>query len=411
MDELHAFFGSEHVGTFRKTPEGAVFGYTAGYTGTPLSLSLPLDAEATPAAGLAFLDGLLPDRKEVRQRWARERDLPAADPFTLLSAYGEDVAGAVSLSCDPDLGIREPAPVIEATYDDIAARIATLAIDDTSWNDPRVKPRMSLAGAQGKFTLARVNDRWFWSTYETPSTHILKPPSRKFGKLDEFEHLGLELAREAGVEASRSEVAAFLGQTTFITARWDRAQGVRLHAEDANQALGRRTDDKYKVRADEVARLLARHGMADRFVAQLAFNTALGNGDAHAKNYSVLLSRNQVVLSPIYDTVPTYLWQNIDSQFAMPIGNARWPAQLTEKNWRAFAAAAGLDADQVCDRVFPVMAAVADRYEDVFAPAMVDDSARRRLIQKHAKVLSRTVPPRWASVAPPPVPPPVSRCG
>jgi serine/threonine-protein kinase HipA len=70
-----------------------------------------------------------------------------------------------------DLPQREPAALFEASMDDIAARIAALTRENTSWVDPRARPRMSLAGAQGKFTLARVGDQWFWPTYEVPSTH------------------------------------------------------------------------------------------------------------------------------------------------------------------------------------------------------------------------------------------------
>ncbi len=151
MRELFAFFGRELVGTFREADGLVSFDYVDDYEGTPLSLSLPLGATSTAGAAYAYLDNLLPDQHQVRARWARERGLPAADPFTLLAEYGEDVAGALSLSPDPNLDSRRPGPatVIQATDDDIAARIASLAIDDTSWTDPRVRPRMSLAGAQG----------------------------------------------------------------------------------------------------------------------------------------------------------------------------------------------------------------------------------------------------------------------
>lgn len=397
MTDLYTFRGRSLVGVFRPRATGlTTFEYAPAWRVGPISLSLPLDRPAEPGAADAFLDNLLPDRDDVRERWARDRHLPNTDPVTLLAAYGEDVAGALTLTSDPDLPTREPEQPITASEEDIASRIAALTHEATSWHDPRTHPRMSLAGAQGKFTLAHELGDWLWPNYNHPSTHVLKPPAARHKDLDTFEHLGLELAHQIGLRASHSEVMSFLGQRTFVVERWDRApvddeRGVvRLHAEDLNQALGRRTDAKYQVSAVEVARLLDQHGLAYQFVHQLAFNAAFGNSDAHAKNYSLLLDGPKLVLAPLYDTVPVFLWPQYDSSMAMPIGGARQPAELTEGAWRRFAEGAGLDGDRVCAAAFAVTQAVADHYLDVFAPHI--DATRLQRIAKRVKILQRTIP-------------------
>lgn len=396
MRELYAWFGSRLVGVFEDTGgAGARFSYDPAYAddpqATPLSLSLPLDGTGTGAAAYAYLDNLLPDNPDVRARWARERGLDGDDPFTLLSSYGSDVAGAVTLSACADPLEQEPQVLVEATDDDIAARIATLGRETTAWLDPRARARMSLAGSQGKFSLTRVRDRWFWPTDTTPSTHIFKPPSLQHRNIDLFEHLALVLAREVGLVASRSSRDFIRGQSTFIVERWDRYDGARLHAEDLNQALGNRTGEKYnsgKAGAPVVARLLGGYGLEYQFVRQLAFNAALGNADAHAKNYSILLSGPQVALAPLYDALPVYFWPKYDTALAMPIGSARFPADMTEPNWREFAAQAGLDPDRVCQEAFTVISDVADHYEAVFA-AGGTDSARMMLVAKRVRILRR----------------------
>ncbi len=194
---------------------------------------------------------------------------------------------------------------VSFTYaDDIAANIDAIRKDSTRWTDPRRKPRLSLGGTQGKFSLARVGDRWFWPTYEVPSTHIVKPPAERLQGIDTYEHAALLVARAAGVAASRSEILEVKGQRAFVVERWDRDNGLRLHAEDAAQGLGVSVDDKYGVSAPQVVGLLRAHGADPMpFVRQLAFNTYLGNADAHAKNYSVLLDHEQVVVAPLYDAV------------------------------------------------------------------------------------------------------------
>jgi len=84
-----------------------------------------------------------------------------------------------------------------------------------------------------------------------------------------------------------------------------RQGGARLPAEDINQVIGQPTAKKYRVSAPAVVRLLREHGVdAMTFVRQLAFNVYIGNADAHAKNYALLLSASRVTLAPIFDTVP-----------------------------------------------------------------------------------------------------------
>lgn len=390
------------VGVFVKDSDGTVsFNYSDSSSTTPISLSLPREAKHAPGAALAYLDNLLPDNKDVRKRWAKARGLHGTDPFTLMTAYGEDVAGAVSLSTDPYLPDRTDEPVIEASDDDIAERIASLRHTSTSWIDPRVKPRMSLAGMQGKFTLAKVGDRWFWPSYEVPSTHILKPPSKDLKSIELFESASLGLAKQVGIRSSLSTPAEFIGQPTFIVERWDRANGIRLPAEDLNQALGSPTASKYDVKAPAVARLLDQHGQAMEFVRQLAFNVSIGNADAHAKNYSVLLAGGKVALAPLYDTVPVHFWPKYSQRFAMQVGSATLPVNLNEANWRLFASEAGLDQDMVCETAFGVMSSVAERYRDVFEQAGADQD-RLSKIAKYVKKIRRAIPGDFLKGSAPP---------
>lgn len=401
MDELFAFIDDELIGTFTRSSNGTVgFEYSSSAAGTPLSLSLPRgESHKTDAAG-AYLDNLLPDSKDVRKRWAKNKDLADATPFTLMSAYGEDVAGAVSLSPDPNLPERDDDTVFEASDDDIAERIVSLRHTSSSWTDPRVKPRMSLAGMQGKFTLTKIGNRWFWPTYEMPSTHILKPPSGELKSIEKFESASLDLARIVGIQSSTSAAASFLGQPTFLVERWDRSEGIRLPAEDMNQDLGYTTASKYHVTAPEVARLLNRYGQARHFVRQLAFNVSIGNADAHAKNYSVLLAGNQVELAPLYDAVPVHFWPSFEQRFAMKVGSTALPVYLDERNWTKFAKDSDLDVDMVCQEAFSIMAKVSENFRTVFEVVGADQD-RLSKIDKYVKKIKRAIPLDFSTSTPP----------
>ncbi|MFT2675355.1 HipA N-terminal domain-containing protein, partial [Escherichia coli] len=65
----------------------------------PISVTLPV--VTTPFGNDStkrFLDNLLPDRADVRSRWAREARLASDSTFDLLTVYGADVAGALEFS-------------------------------------------------------------------------------------------------------------------------------------------------------------------------------------------------------------------------------------------------------------------------------------------------------------------------
>lgn len=69
--------------------------WRAASDATPLSLSMPLaqQVHAGPVVR-AFMEGLLPDNEHVLERWAREYQVSARNPFALLQHVGEDCAGA-----------------------------------------------------------------------------------------------------------------------------------------------------------------------------------------------------------------------------------------------------------------------------------------------------------------------------
>ncbi|MFB9774927.1 HipA domain-containing protein [Brevibacterium otitidis] len=389
-DHLYAFVNGRHAGTFVREASGQVmFAYEDAYDGPDISLALPREAPQHVTAAATYLDNLLPDSAFVRERWAAERGLSSTEPFALLGEYGEDVAGAVTLTRLPEPD-RQPVATEDASLEEITERVRSIRKDASAWLPPNRHARMSLGGAQGKFSLARVDDRWYWSNRDLPSTHIFKPEPERWTWLARAEHHSLQLARRVGLEASASAPAQLSGMAVFVTRRWDRKQGRRLHAEDLNQAMGMATEQKYDLKAATAARFLAGYGLERAFIRQLAFNVALGNFDAHAKNYSIILDQ-RTKLSPLYDTVPIVIYPRLSRTLAMPIGGTRVVAELTEKRWQAFAHEAGLDPDVVCAEAYSVLQPTSNLLTEHMAEAGLD-SARLSTIRKHARIIARNIP-------------------
>jgi len=102
-----------------------------------------------------------------------------------------------------------------------------------------------------------------------------------------------------------------LGDQAFIIQRFDRADNnVRIHIEDFAQIYGVFAEDKYKkASAVNIARVVATEtGGQDteEFIRRLTFNTLIGNGDMHLKNWSLIYPDGRNArLSPAYDFVST----------------------------------------------------------------------------------------------------------
>ncbi|MCB0968121.1 MAG: HipA domain-containing protein [Ilumatobacter sp.] len=297
-----------------------------------LSCSLLLGSGRHDAS--AFVDGLLPEG-DVRRRFAERKKVASHQLFDLVRHYGRDIAGAVQFlepgaAPQDDAGEVEPldAPLLDELVSDLDDNPFAM-LDDSE---------LSLAGVQDKMLLVALGDgRWGRPRHGRPSTHILKRDHPLMRGIVAAESDALTLARASGLTTVAARLEHHGGYDCIIVDRYDRVVEAgsvlgRIHQEDACQALGRPSTRKYETRLggggpelSEIADLLDRHAAdpvreLDRLVATATFTALIGNADAHGKNISLLLEGGRVTLAPVYDTVPTVLWPNLNATAAMTIG-------------------------------------------------------------------------------------------
>lgn len=384
--------------------------WRAGRQSTPLSLSMPLARPTHPDPVVrAFLWGLLPDSERVVERWARQYQVSARNPFALLRHVGEDCAGAAQF-VPPDRvePLRESVGTISwIDEEEIANRLRALRRDPSAWH-AAATGQFSLAGAQAKTALYFDPEtrRWGDPAGDVPTTHILKPAVVGLDEHDLNEHLCLEAARLAGLRAARSTVVSFAGERAVVLDRYDRTQtadggGVRrIHQEDMCQALGLPPTAKYQSDGgptpEQIIALLRQEvrpaAMAERSVAEfvdaLAFNWIVGGTDAHAKNYSVLLAGSQVRLAPLYDIASALPYDDMYPprlRMAMRIGGEYRLESISGRHWRRFAEANRLDPDTVLTRI----ADLAGRVPDALAAAVASDPVRALSRELPGRLLDR----------------------
>ena len=335
----------------------------------PLSFSMPLViAEHEHARIEPWLWGLLPDNEFILARWGRRFHVSPGNAFALLGAVGEDCAGAVQFVRPDrvdDVLQGDDQQVEWLTEADVAERLRALRRDQAAWRMVRDTGQFSLAGAQPKTAFLFDGQRWGVPHGRVPTTHILKPPIDGLDGHAENEHLSLELARALGLPAATSEVRKFDDEVAIVVERYDRARLAgsiqRLHQEDLCQVLGLPPTRKYQNEGGpgcaELSEAIRRHSVEPvndvwTFARAIMLNWIIGGTDAHAKNFSMLISaKGQARLAPLYDVASTlpYEFDSRRLKMATKIGGKYLLDAVYPRHWSKFASEVRLPPAEILD--------------------------------------------------------------
>ncbi len=381
-------------------------------TFTPLSVSMPgSSSRYNQAAVEPWLTGLLPDRPETLRQWRRQFAITDNTVFSLLRHVGEDVAGAAQFVRPERIEAVLNAPGVLEGLD--GPRIADM-MRRTLANLPPMPAghahgKFSLAGAQAKIALHRIKDGWSDPSGSVPSTHIVKPAIPGRPDQDLVEAVTLRAAANLGLRVAHCWIEEFADERAIVVARFDRVQRpngrwVRVHQEDVCQALGLSPTRKYESQggptAATVASLVRRvsHRPDDdlhQLAQALVFNWLTCGTDAHARNYSLLLSTSTVRLSPLYD-LNSYLayGDGAGSALSMSVAGTFEAERISAEDWVRFAPALLVDPEWLREEIERQRGGVLDALGDAASSddiAAYDSRVVARLLANAEKWLARTL--------------------
>jgi serine/threonine-protein kinase HipA len=202
--------------------------------------------------------------------------------------------------------------------------------------------RLSLAGVQEKLLLTRMPDgAWGRPVGGAPSTHILKPEIERFQNTVENEAFCMRLAKHLGLSVANVETVLVDRRPVLVVERYDRVvdpDGTvhRVHQEDFCQALGLPLDRKYEqdagptlARVAGVLQDVAGAAASEALLRAVTLNLAIGNCDAHGKNFSLLHAEAGALrLAPLYDLLSTRLYP-LDETLAMYVDTIQKSDRVT----------------------------------------------------------------------------------
>ena len=198
--------------------------------------------------------------------------------------------------------------------------------------------RISLSGAQTKFSVVVDADRLRYTRQGEHGTFILKPRPTGYQIINQEycaanEHVTMQIASQVyGIETAANALCFFEDDTAaYLTKRFDVHDEGKYKQEDFAALLGYTRDNagsnyKYdKASYKECAEVIRRHVKAAlidlrRFFRQILFNFVTLNDDAHLKNYSLIERHGEYRLSPAYDLINTSIQLRNPQIFALDKG-------------------------------------------------------------------------------------------
>lgn len=339
-----------------------------------LAPSLPLEAgkrtaEAHSRAVRTFFENLLPEGKALDDA-ATTYSVSKTSVVGLLAVLGKETAGALRIlapgvteNLDPSEKALRPLP-----WEELSERIRERAqIPFSVWDR---KVRLSIAGYQDKLAVYQDEPgHWFLANGpDVASTHILKPEpaTPRMAGLTSNEFFCMRLAQAVGLPVAPVQLF-FIPDPVLLVTRFDRkvrsGKVQRLAAIDGCQALGLSVGSKYERpfgNSRDVKDIRTGASLRELFKLQATsarplqekqallrwtiFQVLIGNTDAHAKNLTFLCGPGGLSLAPTYDLVAGLLYADdqVEDTYAMAIGDAFRPVELTAYEWASFCHVTGL---------------------------------------------------------------------
>ena len=167
--------------------------------------------------------------------------------------------------------------------------------------------QLSISGVQPKLSVKLDKKKNELISVAKGGEYILKPQTVTYANIPENEQCCMDMAEAFNIEVPPHCLIPLKDNSlAYIVKRFDRDWEEKFHQEHFSQILER--SDKYDGTIEQIGKKLKKistaPGLDSQFLFErVVFSFIIGNGDAHLKNYSVLIKGENIRLSPAYDFV------------------------------------------------------------------------------------------------------------
>ncbi len=338
---LNVFNGQQLAGTLARSDvdeDTMLFGYREACSPEhAVSLTMPIRVDQYDSMGglLPIFEMNLPEgalRERLRLQFAKA--IPEFDDLDLLQIVGASQIGRLRYSAqqqiDPTVPEQDLAEIL--TYEGSSDFFAYLL--------ERFATYSGVSGVQPKVLVReqQVPDK----LTHRGATHIVKTfDAAEFPELAANEYICTLGAAAAGIDTCKLRLSD--NRRFLIVDRFDLLpDGQYLGIEDFCVLDGRRAHGRYDGSYEGIARRMisfvspaAIAHAREQYALMVAYSSAIGNGDAHLKNFSVLYrhAEDQVRLAPAYDVVSTLVYLPRDTLALTMEGSKEFPDRARLKRF------------------------------------------------------------------------------
>ena len=382
----------------------------------PLSNSIPIAPSHPLVKGNVvahYFDNLLPDSAEIRNRIQSKFRTGSIATIELLQAIGRDCVGAVQIlptnETPIDVHQISSSPLNDRQVADLLIANSTGRVLGQELDDDYF--RISIAGAQEKTALLKINGEWHLPLGSTPTTHILKLPlgliggERRFDMTSSIENewLCAKILEKLDFNVAQTEIATFEGVKALVVKRFDRkwldnhTWIARIPQEDFCQVFGFPNIKKYEADGGpgivKIMQYLTASQFAEEdrlhFIKTQFMFWLLAASDGHAKNFSVSINEGgRFQLTPLYDVLSA--WPIIGNQtnqipyqkaklaMAIRTRNAHYNFDdIARRHWQEFTRKLGVpnafeEMQHIADKIIEKIDSVYEELPDGFPIALID---------------------------------------
>lgn len=256
-----------------------------------------------------------------------------------------------------------------------------------------VNERLALTGVQPKISLSLSGEKGnkrltlvgLWGDY------ILKPQSADFAFMPEVEDLTMHLAKLFKIEtAEHALIRTSTGELAYITKRFDRVKGKKIHVEDLCQLSELLTEQKYKSSYERVGKLIRQYATNSgldviKYFRLVLFSFLTGNNDMHLKNFSLMHTDRGVLFSPAYDLLNVNLIYPDDKEdLALTLGGRK--RKVKRSDFNQFAMSLGI-SEIVRNNIYKDFSKQVDNVQDWINRSFLTDEYK----EGYAQVISNKI--------------------
>lgn len=270
------------------------------------------------------------------------------------------------------------------------SQVPTLELDQEQLNklaQITVNERLALTGVQPKISLSLNGEKGnkrltlvgLWGDY------ILKPQSADFAFMPEVEDVTMHLAKLFKIEtAQHALIRTSTGELAYITKRFDRAKGKKIHVEDLCQLSELLTEQKYKSSYERVGKVIKQYttnsGLdAIKYFRLVLFSFLTGNNDMHLKNFSLMHTDRGVLFSPAYDLLNVNLIFPEDKEdLALTLGGRK--RKIKRLDFDQFAISLGI-SEIVKNNIYKDFSKQMEKVHDWIENSFLTDELKEKYIQ------------------------------